>query len=502
MIDSERERIQVSLPRVLGPWMAAGLVVGTVIGSGVFKKPQVVAERVPEFAPAMLVWILGGLLALLGGLALAEIAVLIPRAGGNYAFLKETYGRVLGFLWGWVEFWMIRSASIASLAVMFAEGLNDVLRQAWAQPQVLSFQSQQLLAMVVIAGLGLLNLLGTALGGRVQLVLTTIKISSILGIIVLPWLLLALVSQPAHPPRLENLGSWWPRSLDAGYLGQFGAALVGVLWAYHGWMNIGPIAEEIAQPQKNIPRALIGGITLLILIYLGANLSYYLVIPVTEMKDLKQSAVSTEFALRCLGPIGAMLGSAVLMMSVFGSLNGNILVGPRLLFAMARDRLAPESLVKLHPRTQTPWIAGLVLLGWSCTIIALAAWLRTIQLPSLSFAGWIVDVNIPRDKSTFDLLTDFAMFGAVALETLVIIGLMILRRRYPESVVSLPYRCPGYPVVPILYGLIMLAVLGNMFATPDQRSQAYVGVGFILLGLVVYGLWFRRPTNSSLLQET
>jgi len=478
-----------SLPRVLGPWMAAALVVGTVIGSGVFKKPQTVAERVPEFGPAMLVWILGGTLALLGALALAEIAVLIPRAGGNYAFLKAGYGRLFGFLWGWVEFWIIRSASIASLAVMFVEGLNDVLRQSLQQSEVLSFWSKQLTAVGVILGLGALNMLGTVLGGRVQVVLTTIKIGSILGIIALPWLILAFVASPENPPKLENLGRFWPESISASYLGSFGAALVGVLWAYHGWMNIGPVAEEVREPQKNIPRALLGGVLLLIVIYLGANVSYYLVIPQTEMKDVKNTAVSTEFALRLLGPVGAILGSGVLMMSVFGSLNGNLLVGPRLLFAMARDRLAPEALVRVNASTQTPMAAGVVLAGWSALMVAGAAAMREVTLPTLELEGLTLDINVPADKSTFDILTDFAMFGAVAFETLVIVSLFVFRRRYPVSEVKLSYRCPGYPIVPALYALIMAAVLVNMFATPDQRSQAFVGVGFMLVGLLVYRLF-------------
>src|SRR5262245_54188186 len=179
-----------SLPRVLGPWIATAIVVGTVIGSGVFKKGRNVAENVPEFGLAMGVWVLGGVLALLGALALAEVAVLLPRAGGNYVFLREAYGRGAGFLWGWVDFWIIRSASIAALATMFTESFHDVLKQslrpeANGQVEVLGFWPRQLLTVAVIAALAAVNARGTRLGGGIQLFLTIIKVGSLLFIIVL-----------------------------------------------------------------------------------------------------------------------------------------------------------------------------------------------------------------------------------------------------------------------------------------------------------------------------
>ncbi len=482
-----------TLPRTLGPWMAGAIVVGTVIGSGVFKKPQYVAERVPEFGPALAVWVLGGLLALLGALALAEVAVMFPRAGGNYAFLKEGYGRFIAFLWGWVEFWIIRSASIAALAAMFAEGLHDVLRQSLHEPEVFTFWQRQLLAVATIAVLAAVNCLGARVGGGLQIVVTTVKVGSILGIIALPWLVLALVDQPLHPPKLANLGTIWPADWSAFDFGKFGAALVGVLWAYHGWMNIGPIAEEVRRPQRNIPLALLGGVTLLIVIYLGANVSYALVLPRGEMAEVRTTAVSTEFAFRLLGPAGAVLGSAALMVSVFGSLNGNLLVGPRLLFAMARDKLAPETLARVTARTRTPVIASAVLATWSATIVVLGGALTVYRVPLLEVGSLTLDLNVPAGKPLYDVVTDFAMFGAVTFETLVIAALFHFRRKYPVESNALPYRCPGYPLVPALYVLLMGRVLLNMFLTPDQRTEALVGVAFILVGALVYaGVYARR----------
>ena len=243
-----------SLARVLGPWMATALVIGTVIGSGVFKKPQAVAVQVPEFGLAMLAWVLVGVLALIGALTLAEVAVLLPRAGGNYVFLREGYGRWAGFLWGWVEFWIIRSASIAALATIFTESLHDILRQvraAEAGMDVLHYWERQGVTVTVIAVLGWINLRGTRLGGGLQLVVTSVKALSLIAIAVLPFVILGLVSEPRVRPGLENLAPIWPTDWTAVNWSRFGSALVSVLWAYHGWMNIAPVAEEVrpAGPQ-------------------------------------------------------------------------------------------------------------------------------------------------------------------------------------------------------------------------------------------------------------
>src|SRR5437660_10570517 len=249
------------LLRALGPLMGTAVVVGTVIGSGVFKKPQVVAENVPFFGVAALVWIGIGLLALLGALALAEVAVLFPRAGGNYVFLREGYGRLAGFLWGWVEFWIIRSASLAALATIFAESLSDMLRNRAFQEALhlnlgnepLNFWTQRWLTVAVILGLALVNVLGVRWGGLLQLFITIIKVGSLVAIGALPFIVAALAhpDSSAPPPRVENLSPWWPSWNEINPV-KIGAAMVAVLWAYHGWMNFAPVAEEIRNPSRNI----------------------------------------------------------------------------------------------------------------------------------------------------------------------------------------------------------------------------------------------------------
>lgn len=473
--------------------MAAAVVVGTVIGSGVFKKGQVVAEKVPEFGLAMSVWVLGGLLALLGALALAEVATLFPKAGGNYVFLKEGYGRLFGFLWGWVDFWIIRSASIAALASMFAESFQDVLRQTLHTPagtDPLTFWQRQALTVSVILGLAWINSRGTKIGGAIQVILTTVKVGSLLGIIALPFVVLAITTGGEARPDVSRYQPVWPDGVSGIHWGLYGSALVGVLWAYHGWMNIGPIAEEVREPQRNLPIAVIGGVCLLIGLYVGVNAAYYSVIPQQEMAELKGTTVATEFSFRLLGPIGAVLASAAVMISVFGSLNGNLLVGPRLLFAMGRDRLAPQALQRLHPTRQTPAIATAVMALWSASLVVIfGVWLR-LDLSDIALAGYTLDLNLPRGKSPFDVVTDFAMFGAVTFETLAVATIFRFRMTMPTA--SRPYRCIGYPLVPAVYVAIMTAVAANMVITPDQRGEAIIGLIFMSVGAVVYWLFGRE----------
>jgi amino acid transporter len=479
------------LARVLGPWVAVAVVVGTVIGSGVFKKPQAVALAVPFSGLAALVWVLGGLLALLGALAYAEVAVLYPRAGGNYVFLREGYGRLAGFLWGWVEFWIIRSASLAALATIFTESLHDVLsapsiQQALGLPtgSRLGFWEQRGLTVSVLLALTLVNVRGARWGGALQLFITVIKVGSLLAIAALPFLFLARpgLAPGGTEPSAGNLEPVWPGSWSLVSFSGLGSALLAVLWAYHGWMNIAPVAEEVRRPQRNVPLSLIVGVGTVIALYLGANLAYHLVLPQAQMTGLKDTTVATAFSLSLLGSLGAVAASAAVMCSVFGALNGNLLVGPRLLYAMADDGLAPRALGEAHPRYHTPALAILVLGGWSILLVVAVAVLT--ETGALDPA-----------KSHFDRLTDFAMFGAVIFETMAVLSIFVFRRRRPGA--ERPYRCPGYPVVPALYFVLPAFILLNMFTA--QPVEALAGLGFIAAGALTYfalGLQHTAPARA------
>jgi amino acid transporter len=472
-------------------------VVGTVIGSGVFKKANVVAAGVPFSGAAALVWVLCGALVLLGALAYAEVSTLYPRAGGNYVFLREGYGRLWGFMWGWVEFWIIRTASIAALATIFTESLNDVLssdavRSAFGQGpgRTLGYWPQRIVTVSVILILTLVNVRGVKWGGVLQVLVTTVKVASLLAIIALPLAALALALPPPAQPQLQRLEPVWPGGLDQLTFKGLSGAFLGVLWAYHGWMNIGLAAGEVKAPQRNIPLSLLLGVLILIGLYLGANLAYYLILSQPEMARLAEPgsmSVAAAFGQRLLGPLGLVLASAAIMISVFGALNGNLLVGPRLLYAMGADGLAPRALNRVHPGYRTPALAIVTTAAWSCLLVLGAAGLTEVGALS-------------RDVDHFDLLTDLAMFGAVIFETMAVLSIFMFRRKRPDA--ERPYRCWGYPWVPALYVVLPAFILFMTFLSKAMLSLS--ATAFIGLGVGVYfalGLYRTPPDTAGASEE-
>ena len=302
------------------------------------------------------------------------------------------------------------------------------------------------MTVAVILALALVNVRGVRWGGLLQLIITSVKISTLVGVILLPFIVLGFTSKPEYPPQIANISPAWPADWGGVDWSKFGKALVGVIWAYHGWMNIGPIAEEVKNPQRNIPLALIGGVGAIIFLYCGANFAYYLVIPRADMILLHDTPVATEFSQRLLGPIGGIVTSIAIAISVFGALNGNILVGPRLLYAMGEDRLAPHWLSRLHPKFQTPLAATLIMAGWSCGLVLLVAlWLRH-PIPVVDLFGKQFNPNPPAGKSGFDVITDYAMFGAIALETLAVASIFALRISRRDA--AREYRCPDIRLCP------------------------------------------------------
>lgn len=473
-----------TLLRVLGPWTAVAVVVGSVIGSGIFKKPQMVAQNVAHFELAALAWILGGLLALLGALALAELGAMMPRAGGNYVYLKEAYGPLWGFLWGWIVFWVIRTGSIAALATVFSESLAGIISSHYltgadAAPPFVRFLvsewGEKTITVFVIAALALVNGVGVHWGGLVQNVSTWLKVGSLVAIALLPFLLGAGDWRHLQTPGVQP---------TSGTLVGFGAAVLGVLWAYHGWMNVSPLGEELRDPQRNVPRALVIGVGILIALYLSVNAAYALVLPMAAMADTARvQVVAISFAqeaFRGWGPSAmAIAGSAVsagIMLSVFGALNANILIGPRTYFALGRDGLFPRVLGHVHAGFHTPLIAILLQAAWAIVMVLGSGLIR--ESPA---------------ESPFDTLTNYVMFAAIIFETMVIAAVIVFRYRRPD--LERPYRCWGYPVVPTVYTMVMALVVVNTIY--DQPIKSMVGLGFIAVGMAVYGLVRKRHRKDA-----
>ena len=484
------------LPRVLGPWMATAIIVGVVIGSGIFKKPHQVATLIPETGLALSAWVLCGILTLMGALILAEIATLYPRAGGVYVFLREAFGRWAGFLWGWVEFWIIRSASIAGLSTMMVDQLNHVVRQLRKlQPNEDPFSSDMRLAMTIaiIGVIALVNARGTRLAGMLQLAITTLKVGSLAAIALAPFVVAGVFGEPVVRPEVMN-DVVWPSTFDlSSDASRFGAALVGIFFAYNGWSGLAPVAEDIRDPGRNIPIAFIVGCVAVMVLYVSANVAYYFVVPVETMQQLTHNTVAAEFAYRIFGDVGLVLASAVVLVSVFGALNASLLVGPRLLVAMGRDGLAPRFLAHLHPRYETPALATFVFAAWSILLAIGSTILVRGGLPTFAIGPWTIDPNIPPTKSLYDLLTDYSMFGAIAFETLGVATIFVFRNRIRSADPS-AYRSPLYPVMPALYVIAMAAVLLNMFWT--NQKESIVAVGFMGVGAIVYVLFCRNSGEA------
>lgn len=469
------------LARALGPLTAVAIVIGTVIGSGVFKKPAAVALEAPQFGVAISAWILMAGLVMLGALALAEVAVLFPKTGGNFVFLRESFGRPFAFMWGWIDITVIRTATIAALAVIFAESLHDMLRQLNGGQVVFSYWQLHLLAQGTIFALGLVNVRGVRWGGGLQVVLTAIKVGGIVAMALLPAGLVRLI-EGAPSASAANFEPVWPDAAHPFDLLRFGAALIAVQWAYHGWMNLGPVAGEVRHPQRNIPIALLGGVAVVAVLYVSLNVAFALVMPQAEIAGVTGQSVAAVFCRKLLGPVGGALAAGVVMCSVFGALNGNVLVGPRLLFAMGEDRLAPRFLNAVHPRYGTPARAILTLTFWSMLLLLGGG----LAVKGSQESG-------RKMANPFDLLTDFAMFGAVIFETLAVASIFVFRRTLPDA--PRTYRCPGYPAVPIVYVAAMLGVVASYFTNESKLLQAGVGLAFTLAGAGIYWgfLKERRP---------
>lgn len=469
-----------TLARRLGLPMAVAVVVGNVIGAGIFFMPSEVAGKVPFPLLSLGIWIACGLFALCGALALAEVAVLYPQAGGNYVFLREAFGRLYGFLWGWVAFWIIGGAGVAALAVKFTDHLAALLEEGGI-PVVPD--THVALTLGLLAGLALINGIGVRSGGAVQLASTLIKIVLLMVIAALPFYDLLR----SGGPRATALGHLRPPLPDSWHslgLAALTAAFVAVVWVYDGWMHVTSVAEEVRRPERNLPWALVGGMGLVMVLYLTANLAYDLVIPPADMASLANAAakppVAGELAQRVLGRASGAIVTAVVLISIFGILNGCFLVYPRVLYAMGRDGLAPEMTAVVHPSRQTPAMAILILMMWAILLVVSGALYQRLS-------------SADPNQSLFGPLMNLSMFGTLSLQSLAVSSVFVFRRRHPP--VPGRYRCWGYPVTPILYVGSMLAVLiAQCFTMPGIMLA---GGGMMIAGTAYYALRARRRPHGA-----
>ena len=444
------------LPRVLGLFDAVLLVVGGIIGSGVFFKAKVLAAN-PVLGVGTIVgaWFVAGVHTLFGTLAIAELAAMLPHAGGPYVYLREAYGRLAGFLWGWTEFWIIRTASLAALACATVMSLNEVLPATGR----LERDWQQALAVSLILGLALVNVLGTRWGASFQNVTVIVKLAFLVAIVVLP-----LILGGADRANLEPLA---PSSLAGDFWRALGVGMIAVFWAYNGWVNITPVVEEVRDPQRNIPRALGIGVAIVMAVYVFANFSYHLVLPMQKIAGSANGVAADTFR-ALFGETGAKLGALAVMCSTLGGTSATLLTGPRIYFAMARDGTLPAAIARINPRFQTPANA----------IVLQALWAVALTVAAFAWKSGPAD----RLGDAFDVLTDFVIFGGLLFYALVVAAVLVLRRKRPD--LARPYRTWGYPVTPLLYLGGSSAVMVSMLR--DRLTQTAAGTALIVAGVVYY----------------
>jgi APA family basic amino acid/polyamine antiporter len=432
------------LPRVLGLMDVMGILVGTVIGSGIFIVPAAIAGYVQSPVLLLAVWAVGGVLTFFGALAFSELGAAFPQAGGMYVYLREAYGKPLAFLFGWTVFFVIDAGAIATLSMAFS---SKYLPQ-FTGP--LSAFGTKAIAIALIAALVGVNYAGTRWGARLQNVLMFIKFAAILavsvGILLLAKGNVAAFTSPASPPMTVAL------------VGGFGLALQRALWAYKGWEAVSFSAGEIRNPERNMPIGLFAGTLIIIALYFAANLAYLYVLPFDRL--IASQRVASDAMSAAGFELGATVLGVVILFSITGAANGNLLTTPRVFFAMARDGVFFERFGRIHPRFLTPHVS----------IVATGAWAMVLSL-----------------TGTFEQLADYVIFGQWIFFGLTVAAVIVLRRTRPD--LPRPYRTWGYPTTPVLF--VAAALFISVNALVNQFWNSMAGLGIIALGVPAYLFWTR-----------
>jgi APA family basic amino acid/polyamine antiporter len=438
-----------SLPRVLGLWDIVSIVIGGVIGSGIFLVPKDMAVAVQAPLLIMAVWVVGGVLTFFGALSFGELGAAMPEAGGAYNFLRESYGTMIAFLFGWTLFLVIDSGAIATLTVAFT---SKYLTHFFP----ISPAGQKLISLAFIVFLVLVNYVGVRWGANLQNVLTIIKFGALVGICGLIFVF--------AKGQAANFVSPSPRTFTGNFLSSFGIALVASLWAYKGWEASTYSAGETKNPQRNLPLGIFVGTAACVVIYILAQLAYLYVLPASAIA--KSDRIAADAMNLVVGPIGASIISFIILFSIMGATNQNFLCSPRVYYAMARDKIFFKQLASVHPKFRTPHFS----------IIAMGVWSMILVL----FFG------------TFENLFSYVIFGQWIFFGLTVAAVFILRKKRPD--LPRPYKTWGYPVTPAVFILAALFISVNSLLTGFANSLK--GLLIILLGLPFYFYWKTRAKKA------
>lgn len=458
------------LQRQLGLFDSVMIMVGIVLGAGIFITTGIMAKTIPSASLILIAWFIGGLFTLAGALTYAELGASMPDAGGQYVYIKKAYGALPGFLCGWILFLVYFSGGIAALSVAFAEyfgfffpdlSLQKVLFQSeikiFGTGINLSLSAGKLVAVSVILLPTVINIIGTGFGKIVQNIFSVVKIATLLAIIILGF----TIGKGSAIDFSVN-----PSALSFGQIVTgFGVALMAVFYTFDGWNNINFVAGEIKNPGKNIPRTLILGTLTITVLYLLINYIYLYALPINELSGTIRVAEKATTIL--FGGTTAAIISAAVIISTFGSINGSIITGPRIMYAMARDGLFLKGAGKVHPRFKTPAIS-----------IAIQGVLAIV----LAFSG------------TFEQLLTWIMFVSLIFWIFAAASVFTLRKKFPD--LSRPYKTWGYPYVPILFILASCLIVVNTLI--EKPLESIAGLAFTVLGIPAYYYWKRKGRRGRL----
>src|SRR5437660_8711520 len=492
-LDSEK---QSGLIRALGPIDATMIVIGSMIGSGIFITSAESSRLIGAPGWLLLAWAVAGLLTITGALCCSELATMMPRAGGVYVFLREAYGPSIGFLYGWTLFLVIQTGTIAAVAIAFAKFLGFFVAGVASDNYLIapiplgggyaiSLSTEQLIAIALIALLTWTNTRGLEIGKLVQNTFTFAKTAALAGVVVIGLLLGWSANSAARSsawwdswangwsPRIAQPGLGIVGGLALAFL--FGKAMVGPLFAQTAWTNVTFIGSEVRDPGRNLVRALLAGCGIVVVLYLLANLAYIAVLPFSEIERAPQNRVAVAAMNALFGHPGAMCMAAAIMISTFGCNNGLILAGARVYYAMARDRLFFRKIATTN-RFRVP----------AAALVAQGIWTALLTLPRT------VTINAATHEVTYgnvyNQLLEYIVSADLLFYVLMIAALMVLRRKRPNA--ERPYRTWGYPFVPIIS--ILLAGLLMVDLAFLARATSGIGMLIVLTGVPVYFLW-RRP---------
>jgi amino acid transporter len=469
-LDQEGGREHTRLPRRLGLLSAIAVLVGSTIGTGIFRTPAGIAGKVPVESLYLLLWGLGGFFSLCGALTLAELASALPQTGGIFVYLREGWGRLAAFLFGWGELIIIRASALGAVSTVFAEYFLRLLNKPTSvvvDGVMQSAPAVHYVAAGAVLVVAVFNILGIRLGALIQNLTASAKYVALMLLV-----LAAFVIGGQHPsPVVVPAGE----AVASPTVALFGLAFISLLWVYDGWADVTFVSGEVQRPERFLPRTLIGGTLAVIAIYLLANFAYLHLLGINEIAHSK--LVAADVAYRIIGDTGVKLISIAVMVSAFGTLNGSMMTGPRIFFAMADDGLFFKKIAAVHPRFKTPYVA-----------ISLAALLA------------IVFVMV----RTFEQLSDTFVLGIWPFYALGVAAVYRLRRTRPD--LPRAYKTLGYPVTPALFILAVLLLVGNALVNdvryylakfaggpnPYEWSGALMVAAIILAGIPAYYLWTSR----------